>query len=299
MKKYLKETIICLLQFFMFYIFPLFAGPTDAMGMVLLILLASFLLSIILGVISNNKIKYCYPLFIALIFIPTIWIYYNISALIHSIWYLIISSLGLFIGTIINKLNIKKLFKRNYFISILIILIFISLLSIIPFRINYKDKTINNIEISSKDIMDKINNYFSNNNVTNSNMSYWTIDENKNIVIVGMIDISQEKQNEFINNVFSNSDYIKYIKENKLIEFRESFDIFDGKIIEITQDYIKVEVLKSSKSFQQNDQVIVKNNSTNNSYIIGNNIRITFNSMVETSNPPQISANKIEIINNN
>ena len=39
MKKYLKEIIIFLLQLFMFYIFPLFAGPTDVMGMVLLIIM--------------------------------------------------------------------------------------------------------------------------------------------------------------------------------------------------------------------------------------------------------------------
>ena len=31
MKKYLKEIIIILIQLFMFYIFPMFAGPTDAM----------------------------------------------------------------------------------------------------------------------------------------------------------------------------------------------------------------------------------------------------------------------------
>ena len=33
MKKYLKEILILLIQLFMFYVFPLFAGPTDVMGM--------------------------------------------------------------------------------------------------------------------------------------------------------------------------------------------------------------------------------------------------------------------------
>lgn len=32
MKKYLKEILILLIQLFMFYVFPLFAGPTDVMG---------------------------------------------------------------------------------------------------------------------------------------------------------------------------------------------------------------------------------------------------------------------------
>mgnify|MGYP003398363102 CR=1 FL=1 len=40
MKRYIKEIIILTIQLFMFYIFPLFAGPTDAMGMVVLILLS-------------------------------------------------------------------------------------------------------------------------------------------------------------------------------------------------------------------------------------------------------------------
>lgn len=104
MKKYLKEFIILLIQLFMFYIFPLFAGPTDAMGMVFIIILMTFILSIILASISKNKIKYFYPLLIALIFIPSIFIYYNDSALIHSIWYFVISLFGIGIGTIISKL---------------------------------------------------------------------------------------------------------------------------------------------------------------------------------------------------
>ena len=108
MKKNLKEIIIFLLQICIFYILPIFAGPTDAMGLVLLIILTTLILSIILGIISRNKIKYYYPLLIALIFIPTIWIYYNESALIHSLWYLIISTIGLLIGTIINKIYYYK-----------------------------------------------------------------------------------------------------------------------------------------------------------------------------------------------
>lgn len=101
MKKYLKEFIILLLQIFMFYIFPLFAGPTDAMGMVLLIIIATFTLSVTLGLFSRFKIKYLYPIIIFIIFIPSVFIYYNESALVHSIWYLIISILGLISGEFI------------------------------------------------------------------------------------------------------------------------------------------------------------------------------------------------------
>ena len=64
MKKHLKEIIIFLLQSFMFYIFPLFAGPTDAMGMVLLIIITTFILSILIGILSKEKIfRICSTLF--------------------------------------------------------------------------------------------------------------------------------------------------------------------------------------------------------------------------------------------
>lgn len=108
MKKYIKEVVILLLQLFMFYIFPIFAGPTDTMGMVLLIIMATFILSVILGSISKEKVKCFYSIITAIIFIPSIFIYYNESALIHSVWYLVISSVGLLFGSVIQKLANRK-----------------------------------------------------------------------------------------------------------------------------------------------------------------------------------------------
>lgn len=103
LKKFLKEIVIIVVQLFMFYIFPLFAGPTDAMGMVFIILVATLILSLIIGT-SKYKIKFVYPLLVSIIFIPSIFIYYNDSALIHSIWYLVDSSIGLILGLLLNKL---------------------------------------------------------------------------------------------------------------------------------------------------------------------------------------------------
>ena len=105
MKKYVKEIIILLIQLFMFFIFPLFAGPTDAMGMVVLIILATFILSVLLGCISKEKVKYLYPIAVAVLFLPSVFIYYNETALIHSAWYLVVSAVGMVIGAIINKLS--------------------------------------------------------------------------------------------------------------------------------------------------------------------------------------------------
>ena len=108
MKKYLKEIIVLLLQLLLFYVFPLTAGPRDAIGMVMLIIVGTFGLSMVLGSISNKKIKFLYPVVTSIIFIPSVLIYYNEYALIHAEWYLVISAIGMLIGTIVNKIFVKK-----------------------------------------------------------------------------------------------------------------------------------------------------------------------------------------------
>lgn len=101
MKKFFKEIIILLIQLFMFYLFPLLDTTTNGLGMVVLIILVTLLLSIIIGSVSKEKIKYLYPILVSILFIPSVFIYYNESALVHSIWYLVVSTIGLLIGTII------------------------------------------------------------------------------------------------------------------------------------------------------------------------------------------------------
>lgn len=101
MIRYKKEFIILLLQLFMFYIFPLFTGSTDAMGMVFLIWLSTIIISI-----SKEKIKYLHLITISILFI-----YYNESALIHSLWYLISSGIGILIGKVIY------IIKKNIIIN--------------------------------------------------------------------------------------------------------------------------------------------------------------------------------------
>lgn len=110
MKQYIKEIIILIIQLLMFYVFPIFAGPTDAMGMVFLIWLSTIILGMIIALISTKKIKYFYPIVIAILFIPSVFIYYNESALIHSLWYLVSSSIGMLIGIaiLVIRKNIAK-----------------------------------------------------------------------------------------------------------------------------------------------------------------------------------------------
>jgi len=81
------------------------------------------------------------------------------------------------------------------------------------------------IEISLEDVNTKIQEYFGKENVDRTNLGYNYVDEKKDVVVVGLIDNSDSKQDEFIYNVFSKccgSKYIKYIKEHSVIEFRKT-----------------------------------------------------------------------------
>ena len=102
LKKHRLEAVLLLLQLFMFYIFPLFAGPTDAMGMVFLILLASLILGFLCGCLCKTKLKYLYPAAAAILFLPSVWIYYNSSALIHALWHFTAASAGMALGSLLQ-----------------------------------------------------------------------------------------------------------------------------------------------------------------------------------------------------
>jgi oxaloacetate decarboxylase beta subunit len=57
MKKYIFDIIIGVLQFVVFYIYPIFAIKKDPIGMVMLMLAFTFVLSFILGIFSKKKIN--------------------------------------------------------------------------------------------------------------------------------------------------------------------------------------------------------------------------------------------------
>ena len=108
MKRYRKETILIAAQLALFYLFPLTAGPTDMMGLVFLIIIGTFVLALLMGGLSAAKIKWLYPPLISVLFLPTVWIYYNETALVHAQWYLTIAYTGLLIGSGIRCLCIRK-----------------------------------------------------------------------------------------------------------------------------------------------------------------------------------------------
>ncbi len=104
MKQYVRELTVLLLQLAAFYVYPLFAEAAGPMGMVFIILLVTLLLSLYLGLTSSSRLKYLYPAAAALLFIPSVFLYYNESALVHALWYLAVSLLGLLPGSLAKKL---------------------------------------------------------------------------------------------------------------------------------------------------------------------------------------------------
>lgn len=158
-----------------------------------------------------------------------------------------------------------------------------------------KENTCNKISIS--DIKNTVDEYFGNENIDRSNFAYNYTDEENKIIVIGLIDISKEKQEEFIRNAFKDKCMSDYIKNNKVLEFRESKEVFTSRVITSNDDTILVEVLKDSKSFKKQDKVIVKiEEKLKGAFKLGDKIKITFNGSVEMSNPPKIGAFEIENI---
>lgn len=108
MKKYLKEVIAFILLLVVFYILPLFRGNEQPIGSILFLLVLSSILSLIIGCISAEKIKYLYPVACAVFFIPTVFIYYNSSAFIYVLFILVGSAIGLLIGMFIRWIMKKQ-----------------------------------------------------------------------------------------------------------------------------------------------------------------------------------------------
>ena len=111
MKCYFREIVFLFIQLLVFYVYPIFMFLLEPMGMVLMMLIFTFILSFCLGVVGKHKIKYLYPFVIAILFLPSVFIFYNESALIHSVWYLVISTFGLLMGVIISFI-VKKIFNN-------------------------------------------------------------------------------------------------------------------------------------------------------------------------------------------
>ena len=108
MGKYKKEIIFAVIQLAIFWLVPLFftlsGGKGGAIFMVQVMLICTIPLSAFLCAGSERRVKYFFPLFAAAMFFPTVPVYYNSSALIHSLWYLTASCIGMGMGALKKKI---------------------------------------------------------------------------------------------------------------------------------------------------------------------------------------------------
>ena len=99
MKKYKKEIIILVLQLIVFYILPLIATPSDTFGLIVLDIILTYAISIVVGLTIKSNYKYLYPIVITILYIPSVFIYFNQLFLKHILWYLADSYLGLVVSS--------------------------------------------------------------------------------------------------------------------------------------------------------------------------------------------------------
>lgn len=103
MEKFRKMLPYLLAMIFAFYILPFLIIDTGS-GMFILLIgipMICYLVSMIYGI--KNSFNLLYPLFIMLLFAPSIFIFYNDSATIYIVIYGSISLTGNFIGSLIRK----------------------------------------------------------------------------------------------------------------------------------------------------------------------------------------------------
>lgn len=80
------------------YGLPLFGNTTGSSILILLVIIPfiCFLTSLVYGLIRG--LNFLYPILIGLLFVPTIFLYYNSSAWVYAVGYAFLSLVGMYVG---------------------------------------------------------------------------------------------------------------------------------------------------------------------------------------------------------
>ena len=103
MEKLKKNWIYYLIILIAFYLLPMLIKDTGSGMTILLIVipLITLITSLIYGL--RNTFDFIYPLVIAILFVPTLFIYYNTSAWVYIISYSMIALIGELLGKTLQK----------------------------------------------------------------------------------------------------------------------------------------------------------------------------------------------------
>lgn len=92
-----------LIHFILFYGSPLFIKDTGS-GMLMLLLIIPISCFILGFLVAKKRLSIViYPIFSILILIPAIYLFYNETAMIYSIYYFIAIVLGILLGSILRS----------------------------------------------------------------------------------------------------------------------------------------------------------------------------------------------------
>lgn len=103
MDKIKKNWVYYFIIFITFYLIPILIQDTGSGMFILLIVIPLIILitSIIYGL--RNVFDFIYPLIVAILFIPTLFIYYNASAWTYILVYSMIAVIGELLGKTLQK----------------------------------------------------------------------------------------------------------------------------------------------------------------------------------------------------
>lgn len=103
MDKVKKNWVYYFIIFITFYLIPILIQDTGSGMFILLIVipLITLITSIIYGL--RNVFDFIYPLIVAILFIPTLFIYYNASAWTYLLVYSMIAVIGELLGKTLQK----------------------------------------------------------------------------------------------------------------------------------------------------------------------------------------------------
>ena len=107
-RRYKWDGLILLLQAVVFYGIPPCLLERDPIGTVLAMVVSTLLLAICLGLLSHNRLRGTYPLLCAVLYLPSVVLFYHRESVVYVIWYFLMSGLGLLMGSMVSSFLGKK-----------------------------------------------------------------------------------------------------------------------------------------------------------------------------------------------
>lgn len=98
------------LQLLLFYILPFFILILDLNFWILLLIFINPLVTLINSFIYGLKSGFCviFPILVGILFVPSVFIFYNSSALIYAIIFGVVSLIGNIMGYLFRKIRNSK-----------------------------------------------------------------------------------------------------------------------------------------------------------------------------------------------